>query len=124
VQAKGARVRLDWLHTLNTHPADDDAAFYPEDLKIAHITASAKGSKEDVPGRQVRPKSGRNQSIPDQGWGSWPHCWPIRWRGGQIVWVAAHYTSQACALALLRTRPTGIGKVSTVSLADSRRMPI
>jgi len=48
VQAKGARVRLDWLHTLSTHLADDDAAFCLEDLKIAHMTASAKGIEEDT----------------------------------------------------------------------------
>ena len=66
VQAKVARVRLTWLHTLSTRLADDYAVFCLEDLKIAAMTASAKGTK-DEPGRQVSQKSGLNQSILDLG---------------------------------------------------------
>ena len=98
LQAKVARVRLDWLHTLSTHLADDYAAFCLEDLKIANMTASAKGT-EDVPGRQVSQKSGLNKSILDQGWGQFATLlsYKMAWRGGQIVWVPPHYTSQKCS---------------------------
>jgi len=61
-----ARVRRDWWPTLSTHLADDDAAFCLEYLKMAHMTASAKGT-EDVPGRQVSQKSGLNKSMLSQG---------------------------------------------------------
>lgn len=98
VQAKVARVRLSWLHTLSTRLADDYAVFCLEDLKIAAMTASAKGTK-DEPGRQVSQKAGLNKSILDQGWGQFATFlgYKLAWRGGQIVWVPPHYTSQKCS---------------------------
>jgi putative transposase len=98
LQAKVARVRLDWLHKLSTNLADDYSALCLEDLKIANMTASAKGT-ENAPCRQVSQKAELNKSVMDQGWGQFATllAYKMAWRGGQIVWVPSHYTSQKCS---------------------------
>lgn len=104
-QARVARIhhkiacqRADFLHKLSTEIADTHAAFCIEDLKVAGMSASAKGHAE-VPGRNVRQKAGLNRSILDQGWSMFENQlhYKLVWRGGQLVKVPAAYTSQACS---------------------------
>jgi putative transposase len=62
------------------------------------MSKSAKGTVE-VPGRNVKAKSGLNRSILDQGWSMFATMlgYKLAERGGQLVEVAAAYTSQTCA---------------------------
>ena len=69
-----------------------------EDLKIANMSKSAKGTKES-PGKNVKAKSGLNKSILDQGWYEFRRQLEYKqlWRGGQVLAVLAAYTSQRCS---------------------------
>ena len=97
-QAKIARVRSDWLHKLSTGIADKHAAFCLEDLKTQNMTCSAAGTA-DCPGKNVRQKAGLNRSILDQGWAAFRVMlgYKLEHRGGELVLVPPHYTSQKCA---------------------------
>ena len=69
-----------------------------EDLAVANMTRSAKGTTE-APGRNVRAKSGLNRSILAQGWGVLTA--QIRYKaesaGVGFVVVPPHHTSQECS---------------------------
>ncbi|HCT78273.1 MAG TPA: transposase [Micromonosporaceae bacterium] len=69
-----------------------------EDLKIANMTRSAKGTSE-APGRNVRQKAGLNKAILAKGWGlllsRLEHT--ARYHGATIVKVNPAYTSQTCS---------------------------
>ena len=69
-----------------------------EDLKIANMSKSAKGTKER-PGKNVKAKSGLNKTILDQGWYEFRRQLEYKqlWRGGQVIAVPAAYTSQQCS---------------------------
>jgi len=69
-----------------------------EDLKVANMSKSAKGTKES-PGKNVKAKSGLNKSILDQGWYEFRRQLEYKqlWRGGQVLAVPAAYTSQKCS---------------------------
>jgi putative transposase len=56
--------RAGWLHQLTKQLATGWAVVAVEDLNVAGMTASAKGTVEK-PGRNVRAKSGLNRSILD-----------------------------------------------------------
>ena len=62
-----ANVRRDFLHKASTAISKHHALVCIEDLKVAHMSRSAKGSKAR-PGKNVKAKSGLNRSILDQGW--------------------------------------------------------
>src|SRR5690606_25349482 len=68
-----------------------------EDLRVATMTASAKGTVES-PGRNVRQKAGLNRAILDKGWGRFllalEHA--ARYHGATVVKVNPAYTSQTC----------------------------
>jgi putative transposase len=68
-----------------------------EDLKVANMTKSAKGTVEK-PGRNVRQKAGLNRAILARGWGGLvlklEHA--ARYYGATIVKVNPAYTSQTC----------------------------
>ena len=68
-----------------------------EDLKIANMSKSAKGSLEK-PGKNVSAKSGLNKSILDQGWFEFKRQlkYKLNWFGGELVLVNPRYTSQRC----------------------------
>ena len=68
-----------------------------EDLQVRNMSRSSKGNSER-PGKQVAQKSGLNRSILDQGWGEFRRqlAYKVAWRGGMLLAVPPHHTSQAC----------------------------
>jgi putative transposase len=81
-------------HTLTTQ----HGLVVVEDLRVKHMTASAKGTVER-PGRHVRQKAGLNRSILDKAWGRLRTTleWHGRKNGCSIVAVPAAHTSQTCS---------------------------
>jgi putative transposase len=66
-----------------------------EDLQIANMTRSAKGTRED-PGRNVRQKAGLNRGILGSGWGLLVRRMEDK-APGRLEKVKPHYTSQRCS---------------------------
>jgi putative transposase len=66
-----------------------------EDLQIANMTRSAKGTRED-PGRNVRQKAGLNRGILASGWGLLVRRLEDK-APGRLEKVKPHYTSQRCS---------------------------
>jgi len=98
MHSKIARERSDFLHKLSNKIANNNAIYVLEDLKIKNMTASAKGD-EDQPGKNVSQKSGLNRSILDQGLSMFKTqlVYKLKERGGMVLFVPAHYTSQKCS---------------------------
>ena len=94
---KIANVRKDFLHKLSTNISKNHAVVVLEDLKVANMSHSAKGSV-DEPGKNVKAKSGLNKAILDQGWYEFRRQleYKQRWSGGKLVLVPPQYTSQRC----------------------------
>jgi putative transposase len=69
-----------------------------EDLDIANMTKSAKGTVEE-PGKNVKQKSGLNRSILSIGWGQFVQLLEQKAArfGTKVVKVRAAYSSQTCA---------------------------
>jgi putative transposase len=93
-----ANCRRDYLHKATTQLSKNHAMIVIEDLQVANMTASAKGTMEK-PGRRVRQKAGLNKAILDQGWYEARRQLTYKqlWRGGQLIAVPAPYTSQRCS---------------------------
>ena len=93
-----ANVRRDFLHKASTAISKHHALVCIEDLKVAHMSRSAKGSKAQ-PGQNVKAKSGLNRSILDQGWSAFRRQLEYKqgWLGGTVVAVPPQYTSQRCS---------------------------
>lgn len=92
-----ADTRQDHLHKASTTICKNHAIIVVEDLKVKNMTRSANGNHEQ-PGKNVKAKSGLNKSILDQGWGNFRRMleYKSRWRGGEVLVVTPHYTSQQC----------------------------
>jgi IS605 OrfB family transposase len=92
-----AQARLDALHKATTKISQNHAMIYVEDLKVNHMTRSAKGTP-DEPGSRVKQKSGLNRAILSQGWGIFHDqlIYNQQWLGGDVLLVAPHHTSQTC----------------------------
>lgn len=97
IHQKIAQVRADFLHKTSTYISKNHAMVVMEDLKVANMSKSAQGSLE-LPGKQVRAKSGLNKSILDQGWSQFRRQleYKQQWNGGLVVIVSPQYTSQTC----------------------------
>jgi putative transposase len=95
---KVANARKDYLHQLSSDLAKNHSVIKIEKLQVKNMTKSANGTVE-APGRNVKAKSGLNRSILDQGWSMFATMlgYKLAERGGQLVEVAAAYTSQTCA---------------------------
>lgn len=95
---KIANCRKDYLHKSTTEFSKNHAMIFIEDLQVAHMSASAKGSIEN-PGKNVKAKSGLNRSILDQGWHEARRQLEYKqlWRGGVVLAIAPQYTSQKCS---------------------------
>lgn len=93
-----ANIRLDYLHKATTTLSKNHAMIVVEDLKVANMSKSAKGSIEKK-GKNVKAKSGLNKSILDQGWSMLVGMleYKQQWRGGLLVKVDPKYTSQTCS---------------------------
>lgn len=92
-----ANARRDFLHKASTKICDTHAVVCIEDLKVGNMTRSATGTVAQ-PGINVKQKSGLNRSILDQGWGEFRRQldYKLAWRGGRLIVVAPHHTSQTC----------------------------
>jgi putative transposase len=95
---KIADMRRDFLHKVSTTISKNHAVIVIEDLQVRNMSRSATGTIEQ-PGRNVRAKSGLNQSILDQSWYQFRRQleYKQKWRGGTVIAVPPHHTSQRCA---------------------------
>ena len=96
---KIADKRLDFLHKVSTTICKSHAVVVLEDLNVAGMSASARGTEES-PGKNVRQKAGLNRSILRQGWSTFRTLldYKTRWAGGILLLVPPEYTSQRCAV--------------------------
>ena len=94
---KIANCRQDFLHKISHTISKNHAMIYMEDLQIANMSKSAKGTVE-APGANVAQKTGLNRAILDQGWGEFCRQLEYKsaWRGGFVIAVPPHHTSQTC----------------------------
>jgi putative transposase len=93
-----ANVRRDFLHQTSTAISKNHALVCIEDLKVASMSRSAKGSRQK-PGTNVKAKSALNRSILAQGWSEFRRQLEYKqaWLGGLVVAVPPQYTSQRCS---------------------------
>jgi len=94
---KIANCRKDYLHKISTEICKNHAMIYVEDLNVANMSKSAKGTIEQ-PGTNVAQKSGLNRAILDQSWGEFRRQLEYKsaWQGGALVAVPPHNTSRTC----------------------------
>ncbi len=92
-----ADARNDYLHKLSHKLSKNHAVVVLEDLKVASMSKSAKGTIEE-PGTNVKAKSGLNKSILDQGWAEFKRQlgYKLEWLGGLLVLVDPKNTSRCC----------------------------
>jgi putative transposase len=87
--------RKDWAEKASTGIARRFDLIRVEDLKIANMTRSAKGTTGD-PGRNVRAKAGLNREILRSGWGLLVRR--LRDKApGRVEKVKPQFTSQRCS---------------------------
>lgn len=94
---KIANCRKDYLHQISSKISKNHAIVYVEDLKVANMTKSAKGSVEQ-PGKNVKQKSGLNRAILDQAWYEFRRQleYKLAWNGGFLIAVPPQNTSRTC----------------------------
>ena len=97
IHAGIANARRDYLHKASATLSKNHALVAIEDLQVKNMSKSAAGTA-DQPGKKLRAKAGLNKAILDQGWGELRRQldYKLSWRGGWLVPVAPHHTSQAC----------------------------
>jgi len=90
--------RNNFLHQTSHVISKSHAVICMEDLKVANMSKSAKGTREE-PGKNVRAKAGLNKAILGQGWYEFRRQLEYKqlWRGGELIVVPAHHTSQMCS---------------------------
>lgn len=111
-------VRSDYLHKVSTSISKNHAMAVIEDLKIANMSKSAKGTIND-PGRNVAAKSGLNRSILDQGWHSFRNLlqYKFNWSGGELMVVDPKYTSQQCSRCCYTAKENRLNQSQFVCVA-------
>jgi putative transposase len=97
IHTRICNARKDYLHKATTTISKNHAMVVIEDLQVRNMSKSSKGTI-DAPGKSVAQKSGLNKAILDQGWGEFRRQlkYKLHWRGGILIPVPAHYTSQTC----------------------------
>lgn len=95
---KIANSRNDALQKASTAISKNHAVVVLEDLRIANMSASAKGNV-DQSGINVRAKSGLNRRIRDQAWGEFRRQlgYKLAWNGGTLLLVDPRDTSRTCS---------------------------
>jgi putative transposase len=98
LQARQQRTRTHTAHVISTQIAQRYGMVAIEDLKIKSMTRSARGTVE-VPGVNVRQKSGLNRAILNVGWHRFEVMlgYKLDAMGGTLIKVSAHFTSQICS---------------------------
>lgn len=96
--AKVKTVRTQWAHKQAARLTRSYALIGIEDLAVANMTKSAKGSVES-PGRNVSAKAGLNREILAVAWGALRDklAYKAERAGCQLVPVDPRYTSQRCS---------------------------
>ena len=94
---KIANCRKDFLHKISTQISKNHAMIYIEDLQVANMSKSAKGTVEQH-GKNVAAKSGLNRAILDQSWFEFRRqlSYKTQWRGGFLVAVPPQNSSRTC----------------------------
>ena len=97
IHTKIANCRRDYLHQLSHKISESQAVVVLENLQTKNMSRSAKGDL-DKPGKNVKAKSGLNKAILDQGWYEFQRQleYKLAWKGGLLVLVPPHHTSQTC----------------------------
>ena len=98
LHARIARQRADWLHKLSTSLVASHPVIALEDLRVAAMSASARGTAEK-PGSRVRQKAGLNRNILDAAWAEFRRQLEYKTAavGGEVIAVNPAFTSQRCA---------------------------
>ncbi len=93
-----ADARRNHLHHLSRTLVDAYQTIVIEDLKIANMTRSAKGTIAK-PGVHVAQKSGLNRAILDAGWGALAQMisYKAEEAGRNVIRVKPHHSSQTCS---------------------------
>ena len=94
LHARTADRRKDWVEKTSTDLARRFDTIHVEDLKVASMTRSAKGTLE-CPGRQVAQKAGLNRGILKAGWSLLTARLDQK-APGRVVKVDPAFTSQTC----------------------------
>ncbi|WP_308019513.1 RNA-guided endonuclease InsQ/TnpB family protein [Neisseria cinerea] len=94
---KIAHCRKDFLHQTSSKISKNHAVVYVEDLQVSNMSKSARGTAEEH-GKNVKQKSGLNQSILDQSWFKFKRQldYKLLWNGGHLVAVPPQNTSRTC----------------------------
>jgi transposase len=87
--------RKDWCEQVSTNLARRFDLIRIEDLSVAKMTRSAKGTVEN-PGRNVRAKAGLNRAINRSGWGRLAARLEDK-APGRVEKVNPAFTSQRCS---------------------------
>lgn len=97
IYARIGHARHDFLHQTSTAISKNHAMVCIEDLRVRNMSRSAAGTT-DMPGKNVRAKSGLNKSILDQGWFEFRRQldYKLAWHGGWLVAVPPQNTSRTC----------------------------
>ena len=97
IHSRIGNTRRDYLHKATTTISQNHAMVCIEDLQVRNMSKSAAGTTE-VPGRNVRAKSGLNKAILDQGWFEFRRQldYKLVWNGGYLIAVPPQNTSRTC----------------------------
>ena len=95
LKARESDRRKDWAEKASTGIARRFDLIRVEDLKIANMTRSARGTREN-PGRNVRAKAGLNRGILRSGWGLLVRRLADK-APGRVEKVKPEFTSQRCS---------------------------
>jgi len=95
LRAREADARKDWAEKTSTSLARRFDLIRVEDLRITHMTRSARGTVEQ-PGRNVRQKAGLNREILLSGWGLLVRRLEQK-APGRVEKIKAAFTSQRCS---------------------------
>ena len=95
LKARETDARKDWCEKVSTDLARRFDVIRLEDLRIADMTRSAKGTQAE-PGRGVRQKAGLNREIMRSGWGLLVRRLEDK-APGRVQRVSPAYTSQRCS---------------------------
>ena len=93
--AREADARKDWTEKLSTDLARRFDVIRVEDLRVRHMTRSAKGTLAE-PGRNVRAKAGLNREILASGWGILIRRLEQK-APGRVQKINPAFTSQRCS---------------------------
>jgi transposase len=95
LQACERDIRKDWVEKTSTDLARRFDLIRVEDLRVASMTRSSKGTQAD-PGRSVRQKAGLNREILASGWGLLVHRLEDK-APGRVEKTSPAFTSQRCS---------------------------